>query len=224
MYDSATDDFNIVKKTPFGRDVIKELADACKKHNMKFGLYYSQELDWHEENGGGYALKEGDEEAKSNDWDFPDDSKKDFSVCLEKKIKPQLKEILTNYGELALIWFDMPHVITPKQSDELYDMVKKYQPNCLINSRIGNGKGDYRSCGDNEIPNESVGDELVEAPTTLNTTWGYKTFDDEWKDADKVREIKKHLNDRGINYLLNVGPDYLGRIPVMAQVILKKVK
>lgn len=223
MYDSATDDFNIVKKTPFGRDVIKELADACKKHNMKFGLYYSQELDWHEENGGGYALKEGDEEAKSNDWDFPDDSKKDFSVCFEKKIKPQLKEILTNYGELALIWFDMPHVITPEQSDELYDMVKKYQPNCLINSRIGNGKGDYRSCGDNEIPNESVGDELVEAPTTLNTTWGYKTFDNEWKDADKVREIKKHLNDRGINYLLNVGPDYLGRIPVMAEKILRAV-
>ena len=103
-------------------------------------------------------------------------------------------------------------------------MVKKYQPGCLINSRIGNGRGDYRSCGDNEIPDEYVKKELVEAPATLNTTWGYKTFDNEWKNADRVRELKQHLNVRGINYLLNVGPDYLGRIPVPAAEILRKVK
>lgn len=225
MYDSKVDDFNIVKKTPFGRDVIKELAEACKKHNMKFGLYYSQEIDWHEENGGYYATKPDDKDApRSNDWDFPDDSKKDYSKCFEKKIKPQIKEILTNYGDLALVWFDMPRVITPEQSDELYYMVKKYQPNCLVNSRIGNGRGDYRSCGDNDISGENVGDDLVEAPTTLNTTWGYKTFDNEWKSAEKVKEIKEHLNSRGINYLLNVGPDYLGRIPVMAADILRNVK
>lgn len=224
MYDSDVDDFNIVKKTPFKRDVIKELADACKKYDMRFGLYYSQELDWHEEHGGGYSKKPNDDIARSNTWDFPDDSKKNYSICFEKKIKPQVKEILTKYGELALIWFDMPYVISPEQSDELYEMVKKYQPGCLINSRIGNGRGDYRSCGDNEIPDEYVTDELVEAPTTLNTTWGYKTFDNEWKSADKVRELKKHLNNRGINYLLNVGPDYLGRIPAMASDILKNVK
>lgn len=224
MYDSEADDFNIVKRTPFKRDVIKELADACAKHNMKFGLYYSQELDWHEEHGGGYAKNENDENARSNNWDFPDDTKKDYSICFEKKIKPQVKEILTQYGDLALIWFDMPYTITPDQSDELYAMVKKYQPGCLINSRIGNGRGDYRSCGDNEIPDEYVKNELVEAPATLNTTWGYKTFDNEWKNADKVRELKQHLNDRGINYLLNVGPDYLGRIPVPAAEILRKVK
>ena len=224
MYDSEVDDFNIVKATPFGRDVIAELADACAKHGMKFGIYYSQEIDWHEEHGGGYAKSENDENARSNNWDFPNDDKKDYSICFEKKIKPQVKEILTKYGDLALIWFDMPYTISPEQSDELYEMVKKYQPSCLINSRIGNDRGDYRSCGDNEIPDENVGDELVEAPATLNTTWGYKTFDNEWKNADKVKELKEHLNERGINYLLNVGPDYLGRIPVMAEEILKKVK
>ena len=224
MYDSKVDDFNIVNKTPFGRDVIKELADACQKHNMKFGLYYSQEIDWHEENGGYYSTKPNDKDARSNDWDFPDDSKKDYSKCFEKKIKPQVREILTNYGDLALVWFDMPRVITPEQSDELYYMVKKYQPNCLVNSRIGNDRGDYRSCGDNDISGENVGNDLVEAPTTLNTTWGYKTFDNEWKSAERVKEIKEHLNSRGINYLLNVGPDYLGRIPAMAADILKNVK
>lgn len=222
MYDSKVDDFNIVKSTPFKRDVVKELADACKKYGIEFGIYYSHELDWHEEHGGGYALIENDPRDKCNSWDFPREGK-DFAVCFEKKIKPQVKELLTNYGDLALIWFDYAYVITPEQSQELYDMVRKYQPGCLINSRVGNGKCDYRSTGDNQIPEEGVGDELVEAPTTLNTTWGYKTFDNEWKDAQKVKEIKKHLNARGINYLLNIGPDYLGRIPVKAQEILFKV-
>lgn len=224
MYDSEVDDFNIVKRTPFKRDVIRELADACKKHGMKFGLYYSQDLDWHEEHGGGYEKFPGDKDARSNNWDFPDDTKKDYSICFEKKIKPQVKEILTKYGEISLIWFDMASSISPEQSEELYQMVKKYQPNCLINSRIGNGKGDYRSCGDNDLSDQNVNDDLVEAPATLNTTWGYKTFDNEWKDAETVKSIKQQLNARGINYLLNVGPDYLGRIPVMAEEILKNVK
>lgn len=224
MFDSEYDDFNIVKATPFKRDVIAELSEACKKHGMKFGIYYSQELDWHEEHGGGYKRTPDDDQARSNDWDFPDDTKKDYSICFEKKIKPQVTELLTKYGDISLIWFDFPLIITPEQSDELYDLVKKYQPNCLINSRIGNGKGDYHSCGDNELTDENLDNVLMEAPATLNTTWGYKTFDNEWKDAEEVKRIKNSLKARGINYLLNVGPDYLGRIPVEAANILKKVK
>jgi alpha-L-fucosidase len=76
---------------------------------------------------------------------------------------------------------------------------------------------------DNEIPDEDMGDALVETPATLNTSWGYKYFDDKWKDADEVLRLKKHLNDRGVNYLLNVGPDHLGRIPAPAQDILREV-
>ena len=103
-------------------------------------------------------------------------------------------------------------------------MVKKYQPNCLINSRIGNGRGDYGSAGDNEIPDDDKGDMLFETPATLNDTWGYKSFDNNWKNPDEVRSIREHLNSRGINYLLNVGPDYLGRIPAPAIDILRKAK
>ncbi len=226
MYKSEVSPFNIVDATPFKRDVLKELSDACRKYDMKLGLYYSQEIDWSEKNGGGYTSGKtwcGGKAYWTNNWDFPDDEHKDFSECFENKIKPQVREILTRYGEIFLIWFDTPGVITPAQSDELYEMVKKYQPDCLVNSRIGNGRGDYTSAGDNEIPEDDKGGMLFETPATLNDTWGYKSFDDNWKDADTVIKIKNHLMKRGANYLLNVGPDALGRIPAPAEKILREV-
>jgi len=226
MYKSEVSPFNIVDATPFKRDVLKELSDACRKYDMKLGLYYSQEIDWSEKNGGGYTSGKtwcGGKAYWTNNWDFPDDEHKDSSICFENKVKPQVREILTRYGEIFLIWFDTPGVITPAQSDELYEMVKKYQPDCLVNSRIGNGRGDYTSAGDNEIPEDDKGGMLFETPATLNDTWGYKSFDDNWKDADTVIKIKNHLMKRGANYLLNVGPDALGRIPAPAEKILREV-
>lgn len=227
MYHSRVSKFNIVDATPFGRDVLAELAEACYKHDLKLGLYYSQDLDWSEPNGGGWPAGKtwcGDKAYWVNNWDYPNDAHKNYTQCFEAKIKPQVKEILTGYGDLCLIWFDTPCTISPEQSDELYAMVKKYQPNCLINSRIGNGRGDYTSAGDNEIPDDDKGEMLYETPATLNDTWGYKSFDNNWKDANEVRRIREHLNSRGINYLLNVGPDYLGRIPAPAVDILKAAK
>lgn len=88
MFDSKISDFNIVKATPYKKDPMKSLADAVRRHGMKFGFYYSQYLDWHEPNGGG------------NDWDF-DESKKDYLKYYHEKSIPQLKELLTNYGQLA---------------------------------------------------------------------------------------------------------------------------
>ncbi len=224
LFDSEWDDWNVVRGTPFGRDIIAELAESCYKHGLKLGLYYSQELDWHEPDGGGYTRGHTNVGGMSwtNDWDYPDNAGKDFTRCFEGKIKTQFREILTKYGDLCLIWCDTPFDITPEQSKELYDMIKHYQPNCLVNSRIGNGMGDYRSWGDNQIPDEYMKDGLFETPATLNDTWGFKYFDTNWKDADKVRELRDHLNSRGINYLLNIGPDYLGRLPAPAVDILKK--
>ena len=226
MYKSEVSSYNIVDATPFGRDVTAELAEACYKHGLKFGLYYSQDLDWSHPHGGGYTAGKTwceDKAYWTNNWDFPDDEHKNFTQCFEDKIKPQVTEILTGYGDICLIWFDTPGVITPAQSDELYALVKKYQPDCLVNSRIGNGRGDYGSAGDNEIPEDDKGAMLFETPATLNDTWGYKSFDNNWKNAQTVKQIKNHLNDRGINYLLNVGPDYLGRIPGPAVDILREV-
>ena len=108
MYGSEADDYNVVDRTPFGRDVIAEVADACRKHDMRLGLYYSQEIDWHEKDGGLFCR---------NSWDFPDESGWDFSRCFEKKIKPQVKELVTKFDDLLLIWFDTPKCITPGQSD-----------------------------------------------------------------------------------------------------------
>lgn len=223
MYHSRVDKFNIVDATPYGRDVMYELANACARHGIKFGLYYSQDLDWSDPDGGGYTRPHDNcGMSWTNDWDFPDNANKNYTLCYERKIKPQVKEILTQYGDLCLIWFDTPQTISPEQSRELADMVHTYQPNCLVNSRIGNGMGDYRSMGDNEIPDEYMADGLVETPATLNDTWGYKSFDNNWKPAEKVLALKRHLNERGVNYLLNVGPDYLGRIPAPAVDILRK--
>lgn len=226
MYKSEASKYNIVDATPFGRDVTAELAEACYKRGLKFGLYYSQDLDWSHPHGGGYTAGKtwcGDAAYWTNNWDFPDDSKKDFSICFEEKIKPQVTEILTKYGDLCLIWFDVPFTISPAQTDELYHLVKKYQPDCLVNSRIGNGYGDYTSAGDNEIPDDDKSEMLFESPATLNDTWGYKSFDNNWKSAERVLEIKNHLAVRGANYLLNVGPDYLGRIPSPACDVLRDV-
>lgn len=228
LYRSEADRFNVVDSTPFKRDIIGELADSCAKHGIKLGLYYSQALDWHEKNAGGWQECYGDNLGLpwANTWDYPDNTGKDFTEVFERKIKPQVKEILTQYGDICLIWFDTPMGISVDQSLELYNLVKKYQPDCLVNSRIGALPGvkfDYKSWADNEIPDEyQDGSMLFESPATLNDTWGYKAYDQNWKTPGQVAEIRNHLKERGINYLLNIGPDWLGRFPAPATDILKK--
>lgn len=230
LFKSKVDKFNVVDATPFKRDIIKELADACHRKGLKFGIYYSQALDWREKNAGGWdaAYLNVENMHWGNDWDFPDNSNKDYSEVFERKIKPQVIELLTNYGDLFSIWFDTPWTISEKQSLELYNLVKKYQPDCLVNSRIGMFPGvkfDYTSFGDNEIPDEyKNGDLLYESACTLNDTWGYKAYDQNWKSPEQIYAIKKHLNERNVNYLLNIGPDPLGRLPGPAVDILLKVK
>ncbi len=241
MFKSRADKFNVVDATPFGRDVMAELAEACYKHDMKLGLYYSQDLDWHEKNGGGYLSNHIPNAGTTwdNSWDFPDEEHKDFTECFENKIMPQVEEILTGYGDLCLIWFDVPMTINESQSRRIYEAVKKYQPNCLINSRLGNGAYDYVSLGDNEIPDKledttgkavdmnSIGGfkpspyGLYETAATLNDTWGFSYHDHNWKTPEFIKSTREKLNGMGINYLINVGPDPLGRITADAQRILR---
>lgn len=225
MYHSKASDYNVFDATPFRRDPVEELAFACRKYGLRLGLYYSQDLDWAHPHGGGYRSGKiwcGGKAYLTNNWDYPDDNAKDYSICFKEKIVPQVKEILTGYGDLCLIWFDVPVTLSGEQTDELYGLVKQYQPDCLVNSRIGNGRGDYDSAGDNEIPDSDAGDRLRESPCTLNDTWGYKSFDNNWKSPDVILELKNRLNARNINYLLNVGPDALGRIPGPAVKILEE--
>ena len=240
MYHSKVDRYNVYDATPFHRDVIGELAQACKNHGLKFGIYYSQDLDWHEFHGGGYLSNHIETAGTTwdNSWDFV--GEKNFSICFENEILPQIKEIMTNYGEICTAWFDMPMTLTQEQSQKIYDTVKELQPNCLINSRLGNGQYDYVSLGDNEIPeNLDVPDDvdynsvdglkpspngLYETAATMNKSWGFNYHDHNWKPAQEIYRLKTHLNSLGINYLLNIGLDGLGRIPMPSCNILKAVK
>lgn len=230
MFDSEADKYNVRDMTPFGHDIIAEIGEACYKYNFKMGLYYSQDLDWHEEHGGGYKTVGGSAGMSwDNSWDFPEADKKDYNICFEEKIYPQVKEILTKYGDLCLIWFDVPKTLEEKHSRMLYEAIKQYQPDCLINSRLGNGIYDYVSLGDNEIPDSIANIRgakkspygLYECAATLNDTWGFSYHDQNWKTAQQIAANKAHLNGLGINYLINVGPDALGRIPAQSMDILR---
>ena len=208
MYHSKCSKYNIVDATPCGRDPIAELAAACQRADIKLCFYYSQAQDWHHPGGYGYGP-------------IPDEEK-DFSGYLEEKCKPQLRELLTQYGDIGLIWFDTPRIMSQKHSEELYSLVKELQPNCIVSGRIGNRFGEYMSTGDNKIPLLPFNGDW-EVPATLNDTWGFKADDDNWKNPTDVLALLLRINSRGGNYLLNVGPDALGVIPEGSQRILRDV-
>ena len=234
MFRSRVSPFNVVDATPFGRDPIEELAEACRKHGLRLGLYYSQDLDWHEKDGGGEQMGKtwgGGNAYWTNNWDFPNPAEKDFSRYFEGKCKPQVKELLTQYGDLCLIWFDIGSTLTEDQAFDLYSLVRGLQPGCLVNSRIGGGSRegtnrrivcDYTSSNDNEIPKTEAERKgmLYESCATTNDSWGYKPSDQNWKSPETIRRTREHLKSIGANYLLNVGPDGLGRIPAKAVEIL----
>lgn len=209
MYGSKVSPYNIVDATPFGRDPMKELSAACAKRGIGFGFYYSQDQDWHEPN------------ARGNDWDFP--KERDAQVYLTGKALPQVKEILTGYGDLSLIWFDTPGLLSEQQVKDLRAEVKELQPQCLLNSRIGHGQGDYMQTGDNAIPIQPYTATKWEVPATLNDTWGFKKNDTHWKDpADLIGKLADIVS-KGGNYLLNVGPTAEGVIPQASQDILRTI-
>jgi len=175
------------------------LSAACQKYGVKLCFYYSQSQDWHHPDGLG------------NTWDY-DDNKKDFAKYLNELVKPHVREILTGYGPIGLIWFDTPMRITQEQSRELAGLVHSIQPDCLVSGRIGNDVGDYRSMGDNQIPTR-VMDYDWETPVTLNDTWGFKKDDHNWKSTRTlIRQLVDVVSKNG-TYLLNVGPTSEGVIP-----------
>ena len=202
MFDTKLTDYNIVKATPFEHDPLKDLARACEEEGIKLGFYYSQTLDWHHPNGIG------------NDWDF-DPGKKNFSSYLEGYVKPQLQELLTNYGPVAVLWFDIM-TPTPEQAREIKEWIRNLQPDTIVSGRIAppmeKGIGDYIESGDNEIPPRKVEDDW-ETPGTINDTWGFKSYDHNWKSTGVLIHKLVEIVSKGGNYLLNVGPTAEGLIP-----------
>ncbi|MDO4284709.1 MAG: alpha-L-fucosidase [Eubacteriales bacterium] len=207
LYDSDCSDYTSVKAAPCHRDFVAELQEACRKNGLKFGVYYSQAQDWDDPDG--YMARH-------------DNSGKNYRAYLERKCFPQLRELLTKYPDISLIWFDTPMGTTPEESKEMIDLVKSINPNVIISGRIGNGLGEYMTTGDNFIPSEPfMGD--WEVPATLNDTWGYKETDHNWKDPERILRLLLKINSRGGNYLLNIGPDGTGKVPEESIEILDKV-
>jgi alpha-L-fucosidase len=214
MFGSKVSKYNIVDATPFNRDPLKELAAACARHGIRFGFYYSQSQDWHEPGGAG------------NTWDFPSDAEKSksgtYDEYLRQKAEPQVRELLTGYGPVCLIWFDTARMMDVNgRAQRFLDIVHTLQPACLVDGRLGT-KGDYRSMGDNRIPNEVVHEDW-EVPATLNNTWGYKSYDNNWKSPEDLTFKLVDIVSKGGNYLLNVGPTAEGVIPQPSQDNLRTV-
>ena len=226
MFRSKASAYNIVDATPYRRDVIEEFAEACRTTGMKLGLYYSQDVDWSDQNGGGRFVRNPFEKSGrmwGNDWDWTEKDPYDFKRYFYGKVMPQVEEILTQYGDLCLVWFDCPNTATLDQTKDLKALVRKLQPSCLVSGRIGHGLGDYESGGDNQLITKTNPGGLYEGIGTMNDSWGYKPADVNFKSVDAILELKRKNNSVGANYMLNVGPDGLGRIPPPAVRILRGI-
>ena len=208
MYDSEYTGYTVVKATPFGRDVLGELADACRGEGLRFGAYYSQTLDWHHPDGMG------------NDWDY-DPGRKDFARYFREYAMPQVEEILTKYKPVAVMWFDIG-TPTPELAREMVGLVRRVSPDTIVSGRIGHGLGDYAEMGDNEIPRGRV-EGYWEVPVTLNDTWGFKSYDHNWKSPGRVIQMFVDVVSKGGNMLLNVGPTAEGVIPEPSAEVLRAV-
>jgi alpha-L-fucosidase len=213
MFHSKVSQYNIVDATPFKRDPLKELSEACRREGIRFGVYYAQRIDYEDPN------------SYSNYWDYHE-SKRDYAKYFDGKAKPQVRELLTSYGPLGLIWFD-DQTYTPQQANQMVDLVHSLQPHCLVDGRVGSFTGqepvgDYQNLGDHELPAGEV-QEYFETPQTLNHSWGYHKFDDTWKPTREVVHELVDVVSKGGNYLLNVGPTGEGIFPQPAVDIFHKV-
>ena len=215
MFNSACNNYNVVARTPWHRDPVKELAEACRKQGIKFGVYYSLGRDWADPD---VPTKNG---YRSNTWDFPEQTNRAvFALYFNRKVVPQITELLKQYHP-AVLWFDTPEEISAAESRELLALIHKLQPDCIVNSRIGNGLGDYE-VQEQKIPGS--GDiKPWETCMTLNGHWAYFMGDNKWKSPATIVHDLVNIASEGGNYLLDVGPTGQGVIQPEAVDILRQV-
>jgi len=190
MFRSEASSFNIVDATPFKRDVLRELADACARHGLRLGLYYSHAQDWH--HPGGAVRTEGKPMAGGDPaggrWDPAQDG--DFDEYLDHVSAPQIRELLTNYGHISILWWDTPVGMTPERAGRMAELLK-LQPHLVTNNRLLNPRVPNAFSGDTETPEQFIPatgfkDRLFEVCMTMNDTWGYKAHDQNWKPAEDI--------------------------------------
>lgn len=209
MFKSEASPFNIVDATPFKRDPLKELAAACQKQGIKLGFYYSQSQDWNHP-GGAVARKNN----RTHDW-FDPGQQGDYDEYLRTIAIPQVKEILSNYGPVAVLWWDTPVKMTHERAQPLYELLKM-QPGIIANNRLIHN--DPLIPGDTETPEQFVPAKGFpnrdwETCMTINDTWGYKSYDTNFKSTQRLLRNLIDIASKGGNYLLNLGPTSEGEIP-----------
>jgi alpha-L-fucosidase len=224
LFDSALTDYDSVDAAPYGKDPMKTLAEECKKQGVKLCFYYSVK-DWHHPE---FPLKYTYHNKKHPDGfhGFPNpdaDYKKYFAY-----LKGQVKELLTKYGDVGIIWWDWSgSAFSPdetenrKMAQDLVDSIHQWQPGCLINNRMGGIGSDYGT-PEQMIPGSKQGT-AFEVCMTLNNAWGYSKNDTDYKSAETVVRNLVDIASKGGNYLLNVGPTPEGVMPAEAQRILSEV-
>ena len=226
LYDSRVSDYDIMDQTSFGRDPMDEIYKACRKYGIRMGLYYSHSIDWMDGGDAGLAqqLKINPQHTDTYGANLWDPAPVSYDEYLETKAKPQVTEILTRFPGLVEIWYDFPRFMNRDQSFDFYRHAYNLQPNCLVNSRVGNGFGDYLVAGDNQIPTTvDPRYRTWETPGTLNNTWGYKSYDNDWKSLTEVLYWIVEIASKGGNYLLNIGPKGDGTVPQESVELLQAV-
>ena len=210
MFDSKADPFNIVAATPFKRDPLKELAEECRKQGIKLGFYYSQDQDWTAP--GGAAAVRGDHQPPTCHWDQAQDG--DFDTTSTPRPSPSSKSSSPTTSDFpAVIWFDTPTAnMTPERAAEIVTLLNQH-PNLIWNNRLG---GTYK--GDTETPEQFIPPQGYpgrdwESCMTMNDTWGFKSYDTNFKSTETLLRNLIDIASKGGNYLLNIGPDSHGIVP-----------
>jgi len=200
LFNTKASKWNIVDATPYGKDLLKPLADECHKQGIRLGFYYSQAQDWN--NTGGSAC--------SGHWDKAQDGSMD--EYLDKVAVPQVKEILSNYGQVDILWWDTPCDMTKERAEKFLPVLAKY-PNLITNNRLGGGYNGDTETPEQFVPATGFPGRNWETCMTMNDTWGFKSKDNHWKSAKEIVQTLIDIVSKGGNYLLNVGPTSEGLVP-----------
>lgn len=220
MFRTRVSDYNIVQATPFGRDPMLELAEACREEGIRLCFYYSHVREWRHPHAQSLEVGErGKIGNYGNFWDHRDEPSKNLQRYIDEFDKPQLRELLTQYGPIGAIWFDTPSLIRPDQARELAEWVRQFQPDCLVSGRVGgNGIADFESMGDCEVPSSAKAGLDWETAMTICEAWGYNTAPDNvYRSPRSLIHQLVDVAGLGGNYLLNVGPTGEGVIPEEAR-------
>ncbi len=233
LFDSKVTDWDVVDATPYGKDLLKPLAKACKKEGIRLGFYYSQAQDWVHPGGaaarvpatGGWANPDSaaiDAYTKEHGGHWDPAQEGSMDEYLDKIAVPQVKEILENYGGLDILWWDTPTDMTRERADKFQRLIAPY-PNLITNNRLGGGYPGDTETPEQYIPSTGFPGRHWEVCMTMNDTWGYKSWDHNWKSTKELILKLSDIVSKGGNFLLNVGPTAEGEIPQPSIERLKEI-